>query len=46
MRRVRRYLLFFSIVAALAIASDFIAAESLRSNPTQTGVFILGLVQK
>jgi len=41
MPKVRRYLLFFSVVAALAIVGDLIASELLRSNPTQAGAIIL-----
>ena len=41
MRMVSRYLLFFSVVAVLAIAGDLIASELLRGYPTQTGAAIL-----
>ncbi len=44
MRRVRRYLLFFSVVATLAIAGDLIASELLRSYPTQIGAATLVVV--
>ena len=41
MRMVSRYLLFFSVVAVLAIAGDLIASELLRGYPTQTSAAIL-----
>ena len=44
MRRVRRYLLFFSVVAVIAIAGDLIVSELLRTNPAHMGAVLLAIV--